>query len=414
MSEQAEPRGSVTFSAELFSYWILDHGAESISIIYRDGRRVSIPNRPSPSSNVAQTIFDWSKWWTFCVTARSDIIISEVFSPVASDKGRPAIYLDQNHWSTLALAVVDPQRVSSPSEFAAAKRLVDLAYDAGIVLPLSFCHLLETAAMFNSKRYDVGVTMASLSGGWQMRHPMVLMAAEVAKLAAEALGLPVPDACNQQAITLFPFACLPAKGSDALSEHEVSDWDLLKQALSSPAVLLDMLIDPQPIAKVEIEEWVATNQRITDYFGINVLSTAERNAQALRAFWVQNARELELAFQRLGVEPTQQVALAAWSARELRRRLRSLPFLSRYSRLHELRYLDQNCRWKRNDFNDMMYLAAAAAYADYVVAENHTGTQLRQIEKTKGNADPKIFTNLHDLVARLDTDGVRTAIERSG
>lgn len=42
------------------------------------------------------------------------------------------------------------------------------------VLPLSTGHLLETAGLHGDRRHEIGVAMAHLAGGWQIRNPLDL------------------------------------------------------------------------------------------------------------------------------------------------------------------------------------------------------------------------------------------------
>lgn len=88
-----------------------------------------------------------------------------------------------------------------------------------------------------------------------------------------------------------------------------------------------------------------------------------------------------------------------------------MPFVSNLSALFRLRHLDRQSRWKGNDLIDMTYLSCAAAYCDYVAAERHTGTQLRQIMQARGAA-PNTFVTLTELVEALERDDLKTEAER--
>ncbi|WP_143537906.1 MULTISPECIES: hypothetical protein [unclassified Rhodococcus (in: high G+C Gram-positive bacteria)] len=76
------------------------------------------------------------------------------------------------------------------------------------------------------------------------------------------------------------------------------------------------------------------------------------------------------------------------------------------------RFIDHRNKWRRNDLVDMFHLSSAAGYADYVCAETHTGTQLREAQRTLGRPE-NVFTTLSQLVTALRADGVQADSERA-
>lgn len=60
-----------------------------------------------------------------------------------------------------------------------------------------------------------------------------------------------------------------------------------------------------------------------------------------------------------------------------------------------------------------MFLACATGYADYVAAEKQTGTELQQLQASRGERR-SVFPSLEALVDALKTDGVKSASEREG
>jgi hypothetical protein len=99
------------------------------------------------------------------------------------------------------------------------------------------------------------------------------------------------------------------------------------------------------------------------------------------------------------------------SDRDLASVLESEPMLSYLSGLFARRFLDSNTNWKDNDLVDMLFLSCAAGHVDYVAAEKHTGSQLRQTQQALGWKQT-VFSTLHDLVGALTDAGVKTASER--
>lgn len=164
----------LTLSADDYSMWVLDWKAHQVRIVMQTGEEHVAPMDSvmrRPSDEIARTFFDWDRWWLTTETEKGHLVISEVWSPVGDPaKGRPSVYLDQNHWSTIAKTVVSPESVPE-ADRAAARRILKLGNDGGIRLPLSSATMQETAALFGDKRYQIGITIASLSGGWQLRDP---------------------------------------------------------------------------------------------------------------------------------------------------------------------------------------------------------------------------------------------------
>ncbi len=79
-------------------------------------------------------------------TVRGDDIVLKLptLADLAPLHGRPTIYLDQNHWSTLAKTIHDPAHVRDEGERVAAQKLIDLARTHKVVLPMSAAHIAET------------------------------------------------------------------------------------------------------------------------------------------------------------------------------------------------------------------------------------------------------------------------------
>ncbi|MGU3411281.1 hypothetical protein ACLBWP_14310 [Microbacterium sp. M1A1_1b] len=135
----------------------------------------------------------------FFTTTRGDGFSSRFGSRFNSSPvhDRPVVYLDQNQWSTLSKSVNAPWRVRSDGELRAAWLLIGMASSGKVILPLSAAHLGETGTWGNADgRYELAVAIMSCSGGWQMRDPLQVRAAEFRRVLARSSGkpaAPVPD-----------------------------------------------------------------------------------------------------------------------------------------------------------------------------------------------------------------------------
>jgi hypothetical protein len=401
----------LVISADRYKYWQVDFQKGTIKIVGQDGQILEEELEPKfrvRDSQVATSIFDWEKWWILSFTTRGDLIITEGFNPNSSPplNGRPSVYLDQNRWRTIADVLHDPDRVNNPSERRAAQDLIRLATDGGIVLPLSIGHMLETAGLHSERRYEVGVAMARLAAGWQIRNPLDIWKHEVELTIRGHLGL------TEGAPVLRPIVTEPGAlfGSDTTLAitAETPDVDKFMAMLTMPNVVLDTLVDPERTPKHPLTKWVDHHARITSQIHAENVPKDQRRRLARRRYWNENIDFYTAAYRRL----TGSVDFPLFNDSQLVKLLSASPMVGLVSELFVRRFMDHQVKWCRNDLIDMFHLSSAAAYADYVCAEAHTGRQLRDTQRTLGRRET-VFTTLDDLVTSLRRDGARTEAERS-
>ena len=398
-------------SAETYKYWAVDNLRGTLTIVLQDGRTVSEPMPPElrpARSRISSTIFDWERWWIHSFTEFGDWIIAEGFNPTAlpAFHGRPAVYLDQNRWRTVADALVEPERIEDADERSAARRIVYLASDDGIVLPLSTGHMVETAGLHSQRRYEVGVAMAKLSGGWQIRNPLDVWRHEATTTMAQRLGT-MSEGASFHPITTEPGALFGSDTSLGLSPR-AEDHEIFLAMLTMPNTVLDVLVNPEAMAKDPLANWVDHHARITSQFHELAGSKHQRRGTARRRFWNENINYYTAAHRRL----VDRGHFPMFSDRELETLLAASPMVGLLSELFIRRFIDHKVKWRRNDLIDMLHLSSAAGYADYVAAERHTGTQLRAAQQSLGR-DVTVHASLSELVGALDRDGVKGAKERS-
>lgn len=380
-----------------------------MKIVFQDGRLVE--NKlddtfPSSEHYVARSIFDWEHWWIWSTTTRGHTIVTEGYNPNSAPplNGRPSVYLDQNHWRTLVDALRHPERVSDSVELAAAQDLIHLAVDGGAVLPLSMGHMLETSGLYGEPRYEVGITMASLASGWQIRNPLDLW-----KLEAEATiyryldrtAPPMPHAISTEPGSLYE------SGNKLGISADTSDHDIFLAMLTMPNVLLSSLIEPDPTPKHQLAKWVDRHAAITRQINALDLPKKQRRNVARRRYWNENIAFYVAPYRAI----TGRLDSPMLSDRELPKLLSPSPMVGLLSELFVRRFVDRQIKWRRNDLIDMFHLSSAAAYADYVCAEAHTGTQLRDAQRALGRTET-VFSSLTELVHTIRKDGARSASER--
>lgn len=400
----------LTLSADDYSLWVLDWSERQIRIVMQSGEEHVAPmdsDMRRPSSDIARTFFDWDRWWLTTETERGHLVFSEVWSPVGDPvKGRPSVYLDQNHWSTIAKTVVKPEAVSEKDR-TAARRIMKLGYDGGIRLPLSSATMQETAALFGDRRYEVGIAIAALSGGWQLRDPLEIRRQEFAAWFAERLSLDV-DVPEADAVTLEPRSVFGDRVESAADNNLSESIRKFMDALTWPSVLVSMLIDPESTASVPPTRWAERNGDIAQWMAS--LPKEQRASATTLAAIRDNEGLMSSALSLIGAPS---MLVGRLGPQDVADAVADTRFGGLYTAVMAERHRDPNRRWLPNDLNDIMFLTCAAAYCDYVAAERSTGRQLTQL-LTRRNERPNVHTNLPDLVEALDRDGVRSVSEREG
>ncbi|AZH79155.1 hypothetical protein CSX12_12215 [Microbacterium sp. Y-01] len=399
-----------TLSADDYSMWVLDWRAKQIRIVMQSGEEHVAPmdaDERRPSNQIARSFFDWDRWWLTTETEKGHLVFCEVWSPVGDPvKGRPSVYLDQLHWSTIAKALVKPEALSE-ADLTAAQRIMKLGHDGGIRLPLSSATMQETAALFGDRRYEVGIAIASLSGGWQLRDPLELRRREFAAWFAERLSLdaPVPAA---DAVTLAPRSIFGDRVGSAAGADLSDSMRQFMDALTWPSVLVSMLIDPAPIAGAPPTRWAESNGDIAKW-----MASMSREQRASAATWAAIQDNEGLMSSALSLIGDPSTLVGRLNPTDLADAVTDTRFGGLYTAIMGERHRDPNRRWLPNDLNDIMFLTCAAAYCDYVAAERSTGRQMAQL-LTRRKVKPNIYTTLPDLVEALDRDGVRTVSEVEG
>jgi len=398
-------------SADMFKYWHVDYQNGSVRVVYQDGQVLDseLEARYRPiNSQVEGSTFDWEKWWIYTTTTRHDLILTEGFNPASPPplNGRPAVYLDQNRWRTVADVLHEPARVKDLSERRAAQELIDLANDGGIVLPLSTGHLIETAGLHGDRRYEIGIAMARLASGWQIRNPLNLWKHEVDWSMRRRLGS-IESAPVLHPIVTEPGALFGSDSSLSITD-ETPDLDKLMTMLTMPSVILDALVDPERIPKNPITKWVTHHAAITAQIHAEHLPKEQRRRLARRRYWNENIGYYTAAYRRLA----NSTDFPMFSDAELARLFANSPMVGLMSELFIRRFIDHMGKWKRNDLVDIFHLSSAAGYAQYVCAEAHTGTQLRDAQRTLGRPET-VFTTLDELLTAVRSDGARADSERA-
>lgn len=381
-----------------------------MKIVFQDGRVVGGALSEKFDADVhhlSSTTFDWDNWWIISRTVRGHLIIAEGYNPNSKPpfNGRPSVYLDQNHWRTLTDAIHRPTRISNAEELRAARELIFLARDGGVVLPLSMGHMIETSGLHGDPRYEVGVTMASLSGGWQIRNPLDLWKWEAQEAIHKHLDRQVPT--PPPPISTEPGAMYESASNLGISADS-NDNEIFMAMLTMPNVTLSSLVEPDLLPKAQLIDWVNRHTSTTRQMHELDVTKDERRRTARRRYWNENIAFYVRPYRAL----TRSLDSPSFSDKELEQFLSPSPMVGLLSELFVRRFIDKNVRWRRNDLIDMFHLSGAAAYADFVCAEKHTGTQLRSAQNDLGRA-ANVYTSISEMVQAIRKTGARSISERA-
>lgn len=326
----------------------------------------------------------------------------EVDLPNAGDlepvAGRPIIYLDQNHWSTLFKAVHAPESVPK-AERRAAERLRSIARDRDVIVPMSAAHVSETCQWSNAKRrYRLAITILDLSHGWQLRDVLVLRRAELQRALSEFFSKPGVVA-GPSAVTLEPGAIFDGRTDTYRPDPRLGpELSFAATAVTETSVIFDLLLADQPLQPLDVPGWSQRLQRIT--VGLRPVRDANvRRRATLSAYRADVLHEVLDAGRRLGLSNAQS---EAWIAQLDEVQVSELPSLGLYRELLHEKLLDPATVWEQNDLVDMMYLTSGAAYTDHVVGERRLTGDLRQALRRLGRPT-NVHRNLTDLTDALGT-----------
>jgi hypothetical protein len=315
--------------------------------------------------------------------------------------GRPIVYLDQNHWSTLA-AVRHGQRPAREDEVEPARRLMDLDDAERVLLPVSAAHLVETTPLHGAPRVALAGTVLALGRGWQMRNPLHVRAEEVLRALTDA---------EPAAAEVF------APGADGFfgSRPGGSSGSGL-EAGASPQVMLQQLSEVVP-AVLGLYEAMLDEQAIADEDG-----RAEAAAEGWAVKFAELAHGLHeadepasmvrrIAYANLHVDLMDDIVRVANAARTSPEAVIDrlcadddptgrMPFLGQMRQMLFARLRNARQRWEVNDLVDIMFLCCAAGYADLVVGERRAVGYLRQARHPPPRA--RLATSLREAVELLD------------
>lgn len=381
-------------SLDNVQFMIIDYVERRGGVVMMDGRQQFSPldNVPPAREIIAKSIFDPQRWWMAHMTIKNDLVIAEMYSPVPADplRGRPTIYLDQMHWRTLANRRLGTD--ARPNEVGPADDLLARASDGQVILPLSAGTISETTRLYEDLRYDVGITVARLSAGWQMQHALRVRADELTQALAKQFGMEVEP--MSPVITLEPRATMLGGAGPA-----GTNMDYLTVCMTWSGTVVHFLTHPDQISSDRSigEAWARTQQAYTVNLAADGDLTSEQRRRAAFGLGLRDLTgEMATAASKLGLTGD------AISKIDMGQLVTDCPSILLYANWAMRRHMT-GATWLFNDLYDMTYLSCAAAYANYVVTERQATGLLRQSLAAIGKPQT-VYRTLGELMADLERD----------
>ncbi len=287
----------------------------------------------------------------------------------------PVVYLDQNQWVMLARQQWSPTKVPVPHREGYA-RLTALARERAIVLPLSAAHAFEAARKDGRQRRELGTTMLQLSRGWQMRSPLKVRREELlCNVAGFRTG--TTEFQRRPVFTLDPDALF---SSSDYAEKDSPEADLHARLTWAPALaetLIENEREDDEVARAKGERWALLHAGIAIRMAAANASPEEKWATARMALLTDLTDELAAAAATAGLGRSE---WEEWLA-ESEDSFVSMPAIGRVQQVTHQRLCNPQYPWRVNDLSDMHFLACAAGYADFLLAEKATSHDLRCAER---------------------------------
>ncbi|MFJ8967142.1 hypothetical protein ACIRG5_47955 [Lentzea sp. NPDC102401] len=362
----------------------------TVVLAFSDGRAVTADlGHPvfEPTSMLDSSTFLPQVFRLVLRTTRGDEIVLELPRPtdLAPLRGRPTIYLDQNHWSTLAKTIHDPTRVRNEDERRASQRLIDLARAHEVVLPMSAAHMAETSKQNDlEQRYGRALTIAQLSAGWRLRDPLSLRQLELQQILTwqyrgESLAVPAAVTLEPDVVHEARGLAIPPVSPDLSPEMQ---WSVRSQ--TSVLADIDAMLDTEPCPMDGVAGWVTGFQDFATFLRDNPAGPEIRRQRTHLRFVADLGKELAEAAWLTGV--TRPEDLSDWLTNRSEADIRELPALGLFREVLHEKLSDPNLRWTENDLTDMIYLTAAAGYCDHIVGErthmSHIANSARRLGRT--------------------------------
>lgn len=384
--------------------WSIDHEAGELRVVMADGREARQAWKAGsegpidfkrvtfrPGDLVLEMVTPWDEALEIEVYGEDDQFLRR--------QGRSVVYLDQNKWIQLAQSIHEPARVPG-HELEASRRLVDLARNGEVILPLSSGHWVETSSVYGKRRTRLAATMVGLSRGWTMRDPLLVRSLEL-KAMFDSVHRGAEPALDEAVFTL-DYRHFHAEPSDP---YQPKDASLPPEM----ARLIDTLIGAQSVVAVLLEDerseretamagrWAELHESFAKHLATEPATRPHTRTLTLFRFLADLGTEHMMVARDAGMNASE---YKAWLSEDADDAIAALPYLGRNREVVHLKLQNAQKGWKASDLIDLMYLPCAAGYADHVVCEKHTGDYLQRANRGRGEG-ARPFLSIATLMSEI-------------
>lgn len=379
----------------------IDYATGRAEFILDDGRRVTVPYLGPNNGETDHCLVD--------LETRTVTVQFSGMSPVTAELGghgqtdlellrsRPVVYLDQNHWITLAERLHRPDSIPQ-SLRSPADKLIDFARSEQVVLPLSSGHFVESAVTDGEYRRALAKAMLGLSRGWQMMNPLRVRRQELLDLLQAAFpGRRAPE--PNSVITLEPAVLwFEDKAYEGASDFPPAINDLLRRVVSTLANF-SVLSDTTAEDRIESQyAWVRTHENLAAHIA-TLPKRSPKREMTVKAWMLHDLRkDLASCAVALSLTPSD---LLEWLESEFDDVLLQRPYVGLVLETTRQRLRDTRSHWEPNDLVDMHYLSCAAGYTDIVVGERKFTSYLNR-SLSKCGVNTPCVRSLGDGVQQID------------
>lgn len=242
---------------------------------------------------------------------------------------------------------------------------MDLANAGEVILPISAGHATETAPQFDVRRVALATTMLGAARGWQMRHPVQVRANELDRVIGDGRFA----ASHAGVFTRAP-GVLWAAAQAPEASIPIPPLDRVMPRLADVASFVAVLRDPAAIEdrRDAADGWIDTWINVVEYLAREDATQARSDEVAYGVLLADLAEDL--------LSRAELKRVVEWTDASAKADIAQMPYLSRYVRVMLNRVRNRTAGWERNDFIDLMFLPCAAGYADVVIGERRTISDL--------------------------------------
>lgn len=351
----------------------IDQQRETLTVSFANGRELVARYSEQLAASFPKVAFEPSFSRLHLTTADGHLITAELpsngdLAPLAE---RPIVYLDQNHWSTVANVLYGDTVRVRPAEAEAARHLIGLVLHRHLILPMSAAHVLETTKWTDLEgRRRLARTLATLSSGWVMRNPLAVRRSELGDAWARRYG---SRPCGAPPVFSLDPVALFADSTETSSDFPEDEPALLPRAVAIAIANLDTLVDSESVLPGNPLGWVERLQQFTESLASESVEVAQRRQRTDVFFLADILKELTEEAPSSGLSREQ---IGEWLRLYSAEDLRITPALGLFREVLHEKLVNSQTRWWSNDLNDIMFLTCASAYADRVVAERSFSAQI--------------------------------------